>query len=258
MGARTGQSLIATLCVWLLLMSCERHVFGASEGFLTLPEPSLVNDILLANCSNWTNPVLKEQTPSPLQVIKCQSFSENGPRYDFYQVQPPDHACEVPPHRVYITHRHSVAVWDNKWQALRAFVSLTVWSSFVIIVGGFIVLACMGTLFPARNVSDSQRQSVKLEESSHRQDASSEAEAVLSKVLEGGKEPDSGTGHAQERRLKKEANLRAFWRWAEHASLCVFIICGMLAAKETPRAIRCSVQETVHTFVGPVGLPNPE
>ncbi|GAQ79822.1 hypothetical protein KFL_000390110 [Klebsormidium nitens] len=240
--------------MWLLLLSFNPPVYGASEKFLSLPEPSLVNEFLLSTqCANWTNPVLVEQTQAPLQVIKCQSFTANGPRYDFYQVQTPSNAiCEAPPPRIYITHHQSMALWDNKWPAIRAFVSLTVWNSVVVIVLGFILLVCTERPDPESDVRDSQRQSVELgvksssSPRSHSQDALDEAEACLSEVE--GKSPHVATGQEED----------SYASMARKGILIAFILGSLLAAYATPRAIRCSVQENRRTLWGPVGLPNPD
>jgi hypothetical protein len=81
---------------WLLL-GCTVH--GAtSEGSVSLPEPTLVNQFLLSNSSNWTNPLFGDQ-PQALQVVRCQSLL-SGAVYDFYQVQQAPWqggACANPP-----------------------------------------------------------------------------------------------------------------------------------------------------------------
>ncbi|GAQ79403.1 hypothetical protein KFL_000300010 [Klebsormidium nitens] len=65
--------------------------------------------------SNWTNPVLEGRKPQPLQVIKCQSLPL-GATFDFYQVQAPGKACELPPPLVSsIVHRKHIVSAGVDW-----------------------------------------------------------------------------------------------------------------------------------------------
>ncbi|GAQ79818.1 hypothetical protein KFL_000390060 [Klebsormidium nitens] len=132
---------------------CATLAQGASEPFLSLPEPSLVNAFLLATPP--TGPTRRSvnkpgQYPSSifitlflsLQVIKCASLTP-GPSYDFYQVQVPGYnACEAPPPRIYNTHHQSASVWDHKGLALVDFLSLTIWSSVLAFIVVFLVVLC--------------------------------------------------------------------------------------------------------------------
>lgn len=83
------------LLMSLLLVGCS-NICGASglPDCAPLPDPTLVNDFLLQNCSGWTNPVLGGK---PLQVIKCELHSSSASRFDFYQVEASEQICDSPP-----------------------------------------------------------------------------------------------------------------------------------------------------------------
>ncbi|GAQ84612.1 hypothetical protein KFL_001970130 [Klebsormidium nitens] len=89
----------------------------------SLPEPTLVNEFLLSNQLNWTNPVLGKP-PRPLQVIKCQSLTK--PVYDFYRIEAPTNTCQIPPPVVNVLHpKHTPKV-------LRILLGITIFLGVVI------------------------------------------------------------------------------------------------------------------------------
>lgn len=119
----------------------------------SLPEPTLVNEFLLNNQSNWTNPVLGNP-PRPLQVIKCQSLTQ--PVYDFYQIEASRKACQIPPPIVNVLHpRHTPRVLSGLL-AVATFLSVVLfglilfwlaWAALLIGVCGSIgILAIVGCL----------------------------------------------------------------------------------------------------------------
>lgn len=227
---------------------------GASEPFLSLPEPSLVNAFLLANASDWTNPALGEQTRAvPLQVIKCASLAA-GPSYDLYQVQVPGYGCEAPPPRIFNVSHQSAAVWDNKKLALIDFISLTLWNSIVAFLAFIMGLFCLAFVGDAvrEEASTSRKKSSSLELAENSSRSQNEAgTACISEADRGN--VDQQCEEERRRRLMPVRTCRIAWI----IFVAIPVIIALLAAHATPRAIRCTIRDTWYTLVGPVGLPDP-
>ncbi|GAQ79819.1 hypothetical protein KFL_000390070 [Klebsormidium nitens] len=239
------------LSTWLVFIACSTILGaqGASEPFLCLPEPTLVNEFLLANCSNWTNPVLGKQNPrqngvAPLQVIKCASLTPpGGLSYYLYQVQPPSYACERPPPRVFSTHHQEYEVWGHPvTTSLLAFFCLTMFSSFLVVVG----LAIPYIIYFVVHDTVNEARHVELQPVS--KEPAGACSAGDSSALETGGERDlCGDEHVKPTPLRKILLL----------GFAATLVPAILAARFTRPARECFTSRTWTALDGPVGLPDP-
>lgn len=247
---------------WLCLMVCSTHLGaqGTSEPFSSLPEPSLVNAFLLANASNWKNPVLGEQTPSRengpahLQLIKCVSLTPpGGLSYDFYQVQPPSHACERPPPRAFSTHHQENKVWGHPvTTSLVAFFGLTVFSTCLVSLG--LYLLCSLSRLAIQEYPDEAGQ------------PHVELQVVRTSEVEDPSEVSVDCLPGERTALKMRGE-RGLWGvlFDEQGSpttllkriLMVTFIPAILAGWVAPQASECFTLKNWVTLDGPVGLPDP-
>jgi hypothetical protein len=268
---------------WLLL-GCTVH--GAtSEGSLSLPEPTLVNQFLLTNSSNWTNPLFGDQ-PQALQVVRCQSLL-SGAVYDFYQVQQAPWqggACAYPP-PVLVKSRprgnHELSLGSKVGKLAMTFyiyISLVFVGQVVVLVG-IVVIAVAGVVLLFFLESCLKCFGVERPKGPEPEAAPQDAieaptnppvpveETPCQAAIRALEESAPDTSADQQAEPDKPAPGPAPFAVEVLFSIIACLLLGSLVAAEgfvsiwsgtaTPKALKEHLPQTVTERLGPVSLPDP-
>lgn len=273
------QSMAMALAVSLVfcLSASGAQAISIASRCSSLPEPDVVNEFLLHNCSQWTNPVLGGQLQA-LQLIKCRSLSASGSTYEFYQAQVPSEACEKPPPLVTVVHHRKVPL-SGRWfwhpWTVAIFLSLFTMSvlvpllCFAVVSGAIILGPGLLPFFLWNELIDGLTMGERFEQKTWQGTGQQQPGESIEDVSVEGQPAGSGpvflkilsakTADSMKMTLKDIAlfaaqsvafivGLRCF---------CMFMAMAGYAVIETPKALKCLYPETWVDTLGPVRLIDP-